>query len=122
MIVGFPGETEAQFENTLETCRRAGFHRIHIFPYSRRSGTDAAALPDLPGPLKKERLHRLEKTAAELTGAMARRFIGRRVDILVEENNSGYTERYIRAHVPGVPGEIVNATVERVENGTLIAG
>ena len=61
VIVGFPGETEEQFEHTMEVCRRVGFSRTHVFPYSRRRGTDAALLPDLPSRVKKER--RLEVIA-----------------------------------------------------------
>ena len=118
VIVGFPGETDERFENTLDVCRRVGFSRIHIFPYSRRRGTDAALLPDLPGRVKKERLHRLERLAAELTEAYARRFLGREVQVLVEEDG-GYTERYLKAHVPGAPNTIVRARVERVEHGEI---
>jgi threonylcarbamoyladenosine tRNA methylthiotransferase MtaB len=118
VIVGFPGETDAQFENTLEVCRRVGFSRIHIFPYSRRRGTDAALLPDLPGRVKKERLHRLERLAAALTEAYAGRFLGREVEVLIEEDG-GYTERYLKAHVPGAPNTIVRARVERIEHGEI---
>jgi threonylcarbamoyladenosine tRNA methylthiotransferase MtaB len=120
VIVGFPGETDAQFENTMAVCRRVGFSRIHIFPYSRRRGTDAASRPDLPGRVKKERLHRLERLAAELTDAYARQFLGREVDVLVEADG-GYTERYLKARVPGAPNTIVRARVERIEDGELIA-
>ncbi len=119
VIVGFPGETEGQFANTLEVCRAVGFSRIHVFPYSRRRGTDAARLPDLPGRVKKERLHRLEELAAELTDLFARRFLGREAEVLVEEDGRGYTERYLRARVPGAPGAIVRARVERVEHGEI---
>ena len=118
VIVGFPGESDRHFENTIGLCRRVGFSRIHLFPYSRRRGTDAARLPDLPGRVKKERLHRLERLAAELTEAYARRFLGREVQVLVEEDG-GYTERYLKAHVPGAPNTIVRARVERVEHGEI---
>jgi threonylcarbamoyladenosine tRNA methylthiotransferase MtaB len=119
VIVGFPGETDAQFENTLDVCRRVGFSRIHIFPYSRRRGTDAAGMPDLPGRVKKERRRRLERLATELTDAYARRFLGREVDVLVEADG-GYTERYLKAHVPGARNTIVRARVERIEHGEII--
>jgi threonylcarbamoyladenosine tRNA methylthiotransferase MtaB len=118
VIVGFPGETAEQFENTMDVCRRAGFSRIHIFPYSRRRGTDAAALPDLPGRVKKERLHRLETLAAELTDRYATRFLGREVEVLVEEDG-GYTERYLKARVAGAPNTIVRTRVERIEHGEI---
>jgi threonylcarbamoyladenosine tRNA methylthiotransferase MtaB len=118
VIVGFPGETAEQFENTMDVCRRVGFSRIHIFPYSRRRGTDAALLPDLPGRVKKERLHRLETLAAELTDRYANRFLGREVEVLVEEDG-GYTERYLKARVAGAPNTIVRTRVERVEHGEI---
>jgi threonylcarbamoyladenosine tRNA methylthiotransferase MtaB len=118
VIVGFPGETDAQFENTLEVCRRVGFSRLHLFPYSRRRGTDAALLPDLPGRVKKERLHRLERLAAELTETYARRFLGREVEVLVEEEG-GYTERYLKAHVAGAANTVVRTRVQRVEHGEI---
>ena len=120
VIVGFPGETERQFENTLDVCRRAGFSRIHVFPYSRRRGTDAARLADLPGRVKKARLRRLQALAAELTGSYARRFVGRDVEVLIEDKG-GYTERYLKARVAGEPGAIVRARVERVVDGEVIA-
>ena len=118
VIVGFPGETAEQFENTMDVCRRVGFSRIHIFPYSRRRGTDAALLPDLPGRVKKERLRRLETLAAELTEQYATRFLGREVEVLVEADG-GYTERYLKARVAGAPNTIVRARVERIEHGEI---
>jgi len=118
VIVGFPGETDERFENTLEVCRRVGFSRIHIFPYSRRRGTDAAGMADLPSRVKKERLHRLERLAAELTDRYARRFLGREVEVLVEDDG-GYTERYLKARVDGAPNTIVRARVERIEHGEI---
>ena len=120
VIVGFPGETEDQFQNTLDLCRRVGFSRIHVFPYSRRRGTDAALMPDLPGRVKKARLRRLEALAAELTATFANRFVGRDVKVLIE-NQGGYTERYLKARVAGEPGTIVTARVEKVVDGELIA-
>ena len=118
VIVGFPGETDAQFENTLDVCRGVGFSRVHVFSYSRRRGSDAAGMRDLPGRVNKERRHRLERLAGELTDTYARRFLGREVEVL-QESNGGYTERYIRAHVPGAPNTIVRARVERIEHGEI---
>lgn len=119
VIVGFPGETERHFENTLAVCRAIGFSRIHIFPYSRRRGTDAALRPDLPGRVKKERLRRLGRLAAELADAYARKFLGRTVEVLVEQGGLGYTERYLKARAPGAPGTLVRGRVQRVDHGEL---
>ena len=76
-------------------------------------------MPDLPGRVKKERLHRLERLAAELTNSYARRFLGREVDVLLEADG-GYTERYLKARVPGAPNTIVRARVERIEHGEIL--
>jgi threonylcarbamoyladenosine tRNA methylthiotransferase MtaB len=118
VIVGFPGETERCFENTIELCRTIGFSRIHIFPYSRRRGTDAALLPDLPARVKKERLHRLEELAATLTDSYARKFIGREVEVLIE-SEGGYTERYLKTRARGEPNTLLRARAIGVDQGEL---
>ncbi|HTF57984.1 MAG TPA: tRNA (N(6)-L-threonylcarbamoyladenosine(37)-C(2))-methylthiotransferase MtaB [Planctomycetota bacterium] len=123
VIVGFPTETDAAFDRTLEFCRRVGFSRIHIFPYSHRRGTDASALPDLPASLKKARLNALRDLAGELTDSFAAKFIGREVEVLVEESGGpagGYTERYLKATLSsGTPNEIVRARAVAVRDGGL---
>jgi threonylcarbamoyladenosine tRNA methylthiotransferase MtaB len=119
IIVGFPGETDREFESTMELARRVGFSRIHIFPYSRRRGTDAARLPDLPSRVKKERLHRLEALAKDLSRTYAERFVGREVEVLLESEGAGYTERYLRATAPGRPNDLVRLRVERVDDGEI---
>ena len=66
VIVGFPGETEEDFQRTEQFVREAGFLTVHIFPYSKRRGTPAERMPDqVPDEIKKERLHRLEQVAKE---------------------------------------------------------
>jgi tRNA A37 methylthiotransferase MiaB len=75
-------------------------------------------MPDLPSRVKKERLHRLERLAAELTDRYARRFLGREVEVLLEDDG-GYTERYLKARVDGAPNTIVRARVERIEHGEI---
>lgn len=121
IIVGFPTETEEQFQNTLEFCRRVQFARVHVFPYSRRQGTDAARLPDLSAEVKKDRVHRLEQVAWETACAFYARFVGREVDVLVERDGTGYTERYLHAIVPGVAANtLISTKVLRAEGCTLI--
>ena len=67
IIVGFPGETEAEFEQTMETCRAAGFSKIHAFPFSARRGTPAADMPNqIPKSLQSERVSRLTELETEL--------------------------------------------------------
>lgn len=67
IIVGFPGETDAEFEETLETCRKARFMKVHVFPFSRRDGTQAATMPDQIHPdVIKERVHVLSELERDL--------------------------------------------------------
>lgn len=67
VIVGFPGETEAEFEETMETCRRARFMKVHVFPFSRRDGTLAADYPDqIHGNVIRDRVRRLSDLEREL--------------------------------------------------------
>jgi threonylcarbamoyladenosine tRNA methylthiotransferase MtaB len=85
IIVGFPGESEADFQETLRVARAVGFAKIHVFSYSPRAGTPAAELEDrVPPPIVQERRRRLEELGAELAQAFRRSLLGRRLDTLVE--------------------------------------
>ena len=85
IIVGFPGETEVDFQATCTVAREAGFAQMHIFPFSARHGTPAATMRDAVAPSviadRKERLACLER---ELRGRFLRQLIGRSLDVLVE--------------------------------------
>ena len=128
IMTGFPGETEADFEETERVARAAGFARMHVFPYSERKGTRAAALPDsVPVRVREERAARLIAVGKELENQALQSFLGRHVRVLVEESGeegcgAGYTEGYLRAAVLGkcVPGEEITARVLRVSGGRLI--
>jgi tRNA-2-methylthio-N6-dimethylallyladenosine synthase len=85
LIVGFPGETEADFEDTLSLCEQVGFDQAFIFRYSPRRDTPAAALPDqLPDAVKEERNQRLLALINELAARKYAAYVGARVEILVE--------------------------------------
>jgi threonylcarbamoyladenosine tRNA methylthiotransferase MtaB len=85
VILGFPGETEADFEQTCEVVRAVGFAKIHIFSYSPRQGTPAAGLKDaVPPPVVAERRERLLELERETAGTYQRSLLGRRLDVLVE--------------------------------------
>jgi len=84
-IVGFPGETEAQFTTLVDFVRAARFDRVGVFTYSEEKGTHAAALPDdVPADVKEERRARLMQAQEEISLAANERYIGRIVDVLVE--------------------------------------
>jgi threonylcarbamoyladenosine tRNA methylthiotransferase MtaB len=85
VIVGFPGETDEDFEATLRVVREVGFARLHVFSYSPRQGTAAAELSEtVPPALVAERRERLLRLEEELAVAYHRSLIGRRLDVLVE--------------------------------------
>ena len=85
IIVGFPGETDADFEQTCEVARTVGFSKIHIFPFSARRGTPAATMPEqLPKQLKQARGRRLAEVEAELRDAYFAGLRGMRLRVLVE--------------------------------------
>ena len=105
IIAGFPGETEEDFAATCALAERAAFAGIHAFPYSRRTGTAAAKMEDLPAAVKKQRLHRLLELAARLRAQYEGQFVGRTLSLVPEEQKEGFTvgysENYIRIYVQG---------------------
>ncbi len=105
MIVGFPGETEAEFVQSLDFIRRCAFAAMHIFPYSKRPGTPAAAMPDqVPRAVKEERAHRAAEIAARIEEDYLSQFAGQTVQVLFEEEREGlwrgHTTRYCEVRVP----------------------
>ena len=105
VIVGFPTETEADFAQTYDLCRRAEFFEMHIFPYSRRRGTPAEGFrsafgkAELTGRL--ERLHTLQNTLKE---QYLRSFVGEVLEVLAENETFGHARNYIGAYGDFVPG------------------
>ncbi len=90
LICGFPGETEAEFVQTLEMIRQAAFSSMHIFPYSRRPGTKADALPDqLSREEKDERCRRAAAVAEEMEQAYLNQWVGETLPVLFEETTEG---------------------------------
>ncbi len=88
VIVGFPGETEEDFQATCRVAREVGFSKIHVFPFSPRRGTSAMGLPDhIPKSIKAERGRRLAELEQELRGDYFRRLLGREIRLLVESES-----------------------------------
>ncbi|MCQ2772740.1 MAG: tRNA (N(6)-L-threonylcarbamoyladenosine(37)-C(2))-methylthiotransferase MtaB [Bacilli bacterium] len=106
VIVGFPGETEEEFQETLDFCRRARFAEIHVFPYSARKGTYAATLKDTAPEIKKDRVHRLLDLSKELREEYEKQFYGQELTVLFEDYNEkeglayGHTANYLLVKVP----------------------
>ena len=106
VIVGFPGETEEDFQETLDFCKEIGFAKIHVFPYSDRNGTVASRMKDkIPGNIKKDRVHRLMELSNELEKEYFENFIGNEVEVLIETEKDGYfygfTDNYIPLKLKG---------------------
>lgn len=105
VIVGFPEETEEDFQETLDTCKKIRFAKIHVFPYSERKGTKAMKLPNHIDPAtKKERAKKLLSLSKELECAYYESFIGKQVLVLIEEekegNSYGHTDTYLHVKIP----------------------
>jgi threonylcarbamoyladenosine tRNA methylthiotransferase MtaB len=92
VIVGFPGEREEEFQKTLDTCRKVGFSKIHVFPYSERKGTASASLPNpVSGSEKKDRARRLIELSKELEIKYMKKYLNKEVEVLIEEVKDGYS-------------------------------
>ncbi len=104
IIVGFPGETSAEFEESYEFCRRVKFARIHVFPYSPRQGTQAARMPNHVGAqVKRERSQKMLALAKESAQNFNRRFLCKVMPVLWEKQSangvwSGLTDNYIKVY------------------------
>lgn len=108
VIAGFCGETEEEHRETLAFCERAGFARMHVFPFSLRKGTRAETLGDhLPKPVKEARAKELIALGKRLTKQYLRAQVGSVVEVLTESGGSGYSGNYIRVLTDAPEGEIV---------------
>ena len=106
MIVGFPGETEEEFEKSLSFIRQCRFADMHIFPYSRRPGTPAAEMPgQLPNAVKEERSHRAIAVAQDMSRSYHQELLGTTQAVLVEgmegEHSVGHAMNYVKIYIPG---------------------
>ena len=114
LIVGFPGETEENFLETLDTLKELKFSGIHVFPYSRRTGTPAATYPNqVTNEVKKERVHRVQELEKEISLEYRSQFMGKVVHVLAEEVKNGYFE--------GLTGEYIRVSIKdsHIERGHM---
>jgi len=116
IILGFPGETDAEFQETLAACRAAQFMKIHIFPFSPRKGTPAAEYPDQVDPrVRKERVQILTDLERDLAREYYESLVGTELEVLVERESRnrpgwvrGTDRRYAPVELPGTPDDIGN--------------
>ena len=133
IITGFPGETEEEFEETVAYAGKLKFAKIHVFPYSEREGTRAAAMPQINMSIRKERARRLIEVSDRLSAGFASAMTGKEAEILIEkitENDGrltaeGYTANYIRAFADVTDsgfsrGDIVKGVITGTENDSCL--
>lgn len=117
IIVGFPGESDDEWQQTLDLVQRIGFGHLHIFSYSPRAGTRAAAMPDqVPDQIKRARSRELHALGQKLKRALLERQCGRSVKVLIEGRSSdaagpfltGYTPNYLPVRLRDAEAQSVN--------------
>ncbi len=129
LIVGFPGETEEDFRETIEAVREVGFDSAYTFVYSPRAGTEAAAMPEqIPDELKRERIERLVDAVQEVAAARNAERVGRVEEVLVEGPSRtdpallrGRTRRNTTVNFAGTAaaGDLVDVRIEGSSSTTL---
>lgn len=128
IIVGFPTETEEDFQKTLEFVRRVGFSAVHYFLYSPREGTPASRLPQLDSAVKKQREERLKEVVAKVKAQYLKSLVGKTLEMLVEENTNEYYEgfsgEYVKCYLPNftkkTPQNFCVKTAGKIENIKLL--
>ena len=121
VIAGFPGETDEEWKETVEFCKKANFAEIHVFPFSSRPGTFAASLKDTDPKVKNERVAELLTLSKQMREAYKQRFYGRKLPVLFEDFDEethrakGHTSNYLLVSIPSeksLHGEVVDVTYD----------
>lgn len=128
VIVGFPGETDEQFKNGLRFVEELGMYQLHVFPYSKRTGTPAARMPDqVPDEIKHERVRQFIELSHRLQVAYAEKFIGDVLEVIPERpykedpqsgDYMGYSDNYLQVVFPATEdmvGKVCKVKIDRVE-------
>jgi len=128
VIVAFPGETDALFQETVQLIESLPFTYLHVFPYSRRPGTKAFDMPNqVPSQVKKERAQILRELGEEKKRAFLQFWVGKSIDVLFESKKmkglmGGFSSEYVRVEVPFDPSwvnQVVSVKINEVHQGVL---
>jgi threonylcarbamoyladenosine tRNA methylthiotransferase MtaB len=113
VMTGFPGETDEEFRETYDFIERMPFTYLHVFTYSSRPGTPAAALPQVPIPVRKERTHTLRELGAKKNLAFRRSQKGRTLSAVTLDNATALTTNYLSVELgaPQKPGQLIEVTL-----------
>ena len=128
IIVGFPGESEEEFERTYAFLSEIKFYKMHVFKYSPRKGTKATTMPNqIDGNQKEERSRRLIELSNKNEKAYNEQYIGKEVEVLFEEEKNGmwqgHTKNYILAHYKteeNMENKIIKLKCEKAEQEYII--
>lgn len=122
-ITGFPTETDAMFEQTVDLVQRAQIALLHVFPFSVRPGTPSAKLPMVPVSVRKHRAKMLREKGQKILDDYLHAQIGRTDTVLVEQNGIGFNTHYIKTRVDATtaPGTFVRVKNKEVKDGELVA-
>ena len=126
LIAGFPGETEADFDATLAFLEKCGFAAMHVFPYSRRPGTPADAMPDqCSRALREERARRASRLCDAMHRDYLRACVGQTLPVLFESEADGLCTGHSDTYMPvtvsgtGLRGQLLNVLIESAGDGEL---
>ncbi len=122
VIVGFPGETNEEFETTYQFLKEIKFSKMHIFKYSPRKGTKAAAFPNqIDGKIKDERSEKLLELSLENEREFAKQYLGKTIKVLFENEHDGHTTNYIEvvSKENQEPNQIVDVAVIEQTDGII---
>ena len=122
LIVGFPGETDEDFDIVMEECKKIGYSKIHTFPYSKREGTRASIMEQVKDSDKTDRVDKMLRLSDILESKYYQSFIGKELRVLVEKDY-GLTDNYIKVELDKECKENTFVTVKISEvNGTNVKG
>ncbi len=116
VIVGFPGETEADFQETLSIIEEVQFAKVHMFPYSDRERTRSNLYPNkVPAAVIDERKQQVLRAAEKVAFTLREGYVGRRMEVLTEEQGKGHTSNFLPVLVPNIPSNQL-VMVDMMEN------
>ncbi len=128
IMVGFPTESEENFDDSVNFAKEIGFEKVHVFPYSPREGTRAAKMAQIENSVKEKRSHIMLEETGKVRQAFLTAQIGKTVEVLTETRNGdgfteGYTENYTPVKVKGSHpcGKIIKAEITAAEGDFCIA-
>ena len=127
IIAGFPTETEAMFQHTINIIKACQLSYLHVFPYSARTGTSAARMPQVAGSIIKQRAETLRVLGQQQLQSLLAANIGKTVSVLIERNNRGHTEEFMPvifeedSETTFLLGAVVHAQIVGIKNDHLLA-